>query len=145
MNLLATFHGIGSLNCALFAAWDSSWRRHRRQVFLYSTRLAGLLALIFLAPSGLPAATPQPHRFDWITLRRNGFSSTMICFYLAIGFYVATELGIAAWIVEYLIRSKGMPPTTAAYYLSGFFAFVMVGRLPAVCLWNGSAICRARV
>jgi fucose permease len=91
--------------------------------------LAGLLALIFLLTAG-PAAPPRvPQRFDWAALRRNGFSTTMLYFYLAIGLYVATELGIAAWIVEYLIQSKGLAQSTAAYYLSGFFAFVMIGRL----------------
>ncbi|CAN5829520.1 sugar MFS transporter [soil metagenome] len=128
LNLLATFHGVGAMIAPLYAAWlltSASWH----QVFLYSMPLTVLLALIFLVTAG-PSTTQQArHSFDWATLRRTGFSPTMLYFYLAIGLYVATELGIAAWLVEYLIKRKGIAQTTAAYYLSGFFAFIMVGRL----------------
>ncbi|MEZ4869076.1 MAG: MFS transporter [Caldilineaceae bacterium] len=129
LNLLATFHGIGSLLAPLYAAWILSVGGSWRQIFLYSIPFALLMALIFLLPAGASSAASESHSFDWGQLRRNGLSATMIYFYLAIGCYVATELGIAAWIVEYLIKSKGVAQTTAAYYLSGFFAFVMIGRL----------------
>ena len=129
LNLLATFHGIGSMIAPLYAAWVLTSLGNWRQIFLYCAPLALLLALIFAVTAGPPVPKGDGHSFDLMTLRRNGFSPTMILFYLAIGFYVATELGIAAWIVEYLIQQKGVAPTTAAYYLSGFFAFVMVGRL----------------
>jgi len=128
LNLLATFHGIGSMIAPLYAAWvltTASWR----QIFLYSAPLAVLLALLFLVTAG-PPTTPQTQQgFAWATLRRTGFSPTMLWFYLAISLYVATELGLAAWLVEYLIQQKGIDQTTAAYYLSGFFACIMVGRL----------------
>ena len=133
VNLLATFHGVGAMIAPLYAAWILTGLGNWRQVFLYSVPLAVLLALIFLAtagPQGGSLVTQQErHGFDWATLRRTGFSPTMIYFYLALGLYVATELGIAAWLVEYLIKRKGIAQTTSAYYLSGFFAFIMVGRL----------------
>jgi fucose permease len=129
LNLLATFHGVGSLLAPLYAAWlltgDGSWR----QVFLYSLPLALLLAILFLLTKGPSTTQQERHSFDWAALRRSGFSPTMLFFYLAIGLYVATELGIANWIVEYLIKSKGLAQTTASYYLSGFFGCIMVGRL----------------
>lgn len=129
LNLLATFHGVGSMIAPLFAAWILTGIGSWRQVFLYSVPLAVILALIFLVTPGPTVAKSEGHSFDWATLRRTGFSLTMIFFYLAIGLYVATEIGIANWIVEYLIKSKGIEQSTASYYLSGFFAFVMVGRL----------------
>lgn len=129
LNLLATFHGVGSMLAPLYAAWILSGIGSWRQVFLYSVPLAALLALLFLVTAGPPATKREPQRFDWVTLRHTGFSTTMIYFYLAIGLYVATELGIAAWIVEYLIQSKGIAQTTASYYLAGYFAFVIIGRL----------------
>ncbi len=129
LNLLATFHGIGSMIAPLYAAWVLTNLGNWRQIFLYSAPLALLLALIFAVTAGPPVPKGDGHSFDLMTLRRNGFSPTMILFYLAIGFYVATELGIAAWIVEYLIQQKSIAQTTAAYYLAGFFAFVMIGRL----------------
>jgi fucose permease len=107
LNLLATFHGVGSLLAPL----------------------ALLLAILFLLTKGPSTTQQERHTFDWAALRRSGFSPTMLFFYLAIGLYVATELGIANWIVEYLIKSKGLAQTTASYYLSGFFGCIMVGRL----------------
>ncbi len=129
LNLLATFHGVGAMIAPLYAAWILSATGDWRQVFLYSVPLAVLMVLIFLVTPVGTTIQREPQPFDWATLRRTGFSQTMLTFYLAIGLYVATELGIAAWIVEYLIKSKGLAQTTAAYYLSGFFAFVIVGRL----------------
>lgn len=137
LNLLATFHGVGSMLAPIYATWILAATGSWRQVFLYSVPLAALMALIFLVPTGPPTGSTvesptikgEGHRFDWVTLRRTGFSRTMICFYLAIALYVAAELGIAAWIVEYLIKQKGIAQSTASYYLSGFFAFVIIGRL----------------
>lgn len=129
LNLLATFHGVGSMLAPLFAAWVLGGVGNWRQLYLFSVPLAVLLALIFLVTPGPTISKSEGHSFDWATLRRTGFSATMLFFYLAIGLYVATELGIANWIVEYLLKNKGIEQATASYYLSGFFAFVMVGRL----------------
>ena len=129
LNLLATCHGVGALLAPLYAAWLLTGVDSWRQVFLYSLPLTILMVLVFLVPTGTATTQPERQPFDWATLRRTGFSPTMRWFYLAISFYVATELGIAAWIVEYLIKSKGISQTTASYYLSGFFGFIMVGRV----------------
>lgn len=129
LNLLATFHGVGAMIAPLYAAWILTSGGGWRQVFLYSLPLAVLMVMIFLVTPGPAASKREPQPFDWAMLRRTGFSRTMLTFYVAIGLYVATELGIAAWIVEYLIKSKGLAQTTASYYLSGYFAFVIIGRL----------------
>lgn len=129
LNLLATCHGVGALLAPLYAAWLLTGVDSWRQVFLYSLPLTILMVLVFLVPTGTATTQPERQPFDWAPLRRTGFSPTMRWFYLAISFYVATELGIAAWIVEYLIKSKGISQTTASYYLSGFFGFIMVGRV----------------
>jgi len=129
LNLLATFHGIGALIAPIYAAWILTNVGNWPQIFLYSVPLAILLALIFLVKTGAPVAEVAHEGFDWAVLRRNGFSRMMILFYFALSFYVAAELGIASWIVEYLIQQKGFSQTTASYYLSGFFGFVMIGRI----------------
>jgi fucose permease len=129
LNLLATFHGVGSLLAPFYAVWLLSENGSWRNVFLYSLPVTVLLGLLFLLTSGPSVSQQERHGFDWQVLRRTGFSPTMIFFYLAIGLYVATELGIANWIVEYLSKSKGLAQSTASYYLSGFFGCIMVGRL----------------
>ena len=130
LNLLATFHGFGSLLVPLYAAWlldaGISWR----QVFQYSIPLVLVLVLLLLlTPAPRTAKMASSGGFDWSTLRRTGFSATMIGFYVAIALYVATEIGIAAWIVEYLIQTKGIAQATAALYLSAFFGMIMIGRI----------------
>ena len=130
LNLLATFHGFGSLLVPLYAAWlldaGISWR----QVFQYSIPLVLVLVLLLLlTPAPRTAKMASSSGFDWATLRRTGFSTTMIGFYVAIALYVATEIGIAAWIVEYLIQTKGIAQATAALYLSAFFGMIMIGRI----------------
>jgi len=130
LNLLATFHGFGSLLVPLYAVWlldaGISWR----QVFQYSIPLVLVLVLLLLlTPAPRTAKMASSSGFDWATLRRTGFSTTMIGFYVAIALYVATEIGIAAWIVEYLIQTKGIAQATAALYLSAFFGMIMIGRI----------------
>jgi fucose permease len=129
LNLLATFHGIGSLIVPLYAAWllqaNISWR----QVYQFALPLALLLALYFVLT---PVPRPQKAErdgFDLGALRRNGFSSNMLWFYAAIALYVSTELGIAAWLVEFLIQSKGFDLPIASLYLSAFFGAIMIGRI----------------
>lgn len=129
LNLLATFHGVGSLLAPFYAVWLLSENGSWRNVFLYSLPVTVLLGLLFLITAGPSVSQQERHGFDWQVLRRTGFSPTMIFFYLAIGLYVATELGIANWIVEYLSKSKGLTQSTASYYLSGFFGCIMIGRL----------------
>jgi MFS transporter, FHS family, glucose/mannose:H+ symporter len=129
LNLLATFHGIGSLMVPLYAAWLFEQGVSWRQVFQYTLPLGALLVILFLL-------TPVPHparesreSLSSTELRRNGVSGTMLLFYVAIALYVSTELGIGAWMVEFLIQSKEFTLSTASLYLSGFFGAIMVGRL----------------
>lgn len=130
LNLLATFHGFGALLAPLYVAGLLDYGISWRQVFQFSMPLAvGLVLLLLLTPVPRVAKVASSGGFDWLTLRRTGFSATMIGFYVAIALYVATEIGIAAWIVEYLIQAKGITQATAALYLSAFFGMIMVGRI----------------
>ena len=131
LNLLATFHGIGALIVPLYAGWLLNAGVSWRQVFQYSLPLAVLLTLAFaLTPVPKSAAKPtESSGFDWQAVGKLGFTRQMIWFYLAIAFYVSAELGIGAWIVEFLQRSKGFSLTGATGFLSLFFAMVMLGRV----------------
>lgn len=130
MNLLAVFHGVGSLLVPMYASAllsaGISWRQAMQSVL----PLAGVLGLFFLL-------TPSPARpvketgggFNWTEARRSGFRPTMLGYYLAIFFYVSTELGIGAWLVAYLEDARGFSLPQASLYLSLFFACLMAGRL----------------
>lgn len=132
LNLLATFHGIGALVVPLYAGWLLDGGVSWRQVFQYSLPLAVLLTLAFVLTPAPVKSTAKPAEsggFDWQAVGKLGFTRQMIWFYLAIAFYVGAELGIGAWIVEFLQRTKGFSLTGATGFLSLFFAMVMVGRV----------------
>ena len=103
LNLLATFHGIGSLLVPLYAGWLLSAGVSWRQVFQYSLPLAVLLALAFvmtpapaknakkLAPSGgfdpstgFRQAQPTSSGHRWQAVGKLGFTRQMLWFYAAI-------------------------------------------------------------
>lgn len=65
---------------------------------------------------------------SWMKLIRIGFAGEMICYYVLICSYVAVELGVAAWLMEYLQSVRGQTTSQSFYYLSGFFAMIMLGR-----------------
>lgn len=130
LNLLATFHGVGSLIVPLYAAGLLEMGVSWRQVFQWTLPLVAVMFLLFLF---LPSSPKTRHSgggsFDWQALRSRGFSGPMIGFYVAISLYVSTELGIGAWLVEFLIKVKGLELTTASFFLSGFFGSLMIGRI----------------
>jgi len=132
LNLLATFHGIGALVVPLYAGWLLNAGVSWRQVFQYSLPMAVLLTLAFLltpAPSKRAPRSAQQPAFDWQAVGKLGFTRQMLWFYAAIAFYVSAELGIGAWVVEFLQRSKGFSLTGATGFLSLFFGMIMLGRV----------------
>ncbi|MEM7125762.1 MAG: MFS transporter [Chloroflexota bacterium] len=140
LNLLATFHGIGSLLVPLYVAWLISSGMPWQRIYLSGVLLAGLLTAIFLLSrseqqqsgqqqSGQQKSEQSHSDWDWEVVRRVGFTPEMGWFYILIGAYVAVELGIAAWLVEYLQQARGMAVGESSFYLSGFFVMIMVGRL----------------
>ncbi len=128
LNLLAVFHGVGSFVVPLYAAQLLSASFSWRQVYQFAIILAIGLAIFFLL-----VRYPRPPRsgntLDLRTLVSAGFTRQMTWYYLLVTVYVAAEIGIAAWIVEYLQQAKGFDITGSSFYLSLFFAMIMVGRL----------------
>ena len=139
LNWLATFHGVGSLLVPLYAGWLLSGGVSWRQLYQYTLPLAVLLTLAFLLTRA-PGKSNKPvshASFDpstgsghhWHAVGKLGFTRQMRWFYLAIALYVAVELGIGAWIVEFLQQSKGFGLTGATGFLSLFFGMIMLGRM----------------
>ncbi len=130
LNLLATFHGVGSLLVPLVTAGLIARHLAWQQIYLCAASLAGVLLLIFAwQPSRQHVPTSPPEGWDWEVVLRLGFTRRMCWFYLLICAYVAVELGVAAWLVEYLQQVHHMSVTTSNFYLSGFFVMIMLGRL----------------
>jgi len=107
LNLMAVFHGIGSMAAPLYAARMLALTFHWQQVYLWALIAPAILLLAFI-PIKFPsrAAVIQQEKGDkdfW----KNAFSIRMWWFYLLIAVCVCTELGISSWIVEFLQKIKG--------------------------------------
>lgn len=140
LNLLATFHGIGSLLVPLYAAALISAGTTWQQIYSSSIFLAIPLLVLF----GLRARGREPDensraivareaaaetKPSWSAFFRVGFTGRMNCYYALIAAYVAVELSVAAWLMEFLQQERGMSASTSSFYLSGFFVLLMLGRL----------------
>lgn len=128
-NLLATFHGIGSLLVPLYTAWLIANELNWQVIYASPVVLAIPLALlVFLGNSSPDSTDKRDVNWRWTVVREAGFTPKMLLYYLLITSYVAVELGIAAWMVEYLHQERELTMTQSSFYLSAFFAAIMLGR-----------------
>lgn len=141
LNLLGTFHGLGSLTVPLIAAWllrlEYSWQ----WIYGASACLAIPLAILFW-PSQRGSGSPSVNSASNVSIAEQGdtssrhkailkraFTLQMWLYYLIISSYVALELGVAAWMIEFLQHDRGFTSESSSYLLSAFFVLLMVGRL----------------
>lgn len=131
LNLLATFHGVGSLLVPLVAAWLMAVPLRWPQIYLCTAALTlPLIGIFALLSRGAGDVEPSDNvaGWSWKELMQIGFTLRMAWFYLLICSYVAVELGLAAWLVEYLQQIQHVSVYHSSLYLSGFFALIMTGR-----------------
>ena len=130
LNLLATFHGVGSLLVPLLVVWLLAVPFTWPQIYFCTAVLALPLIGIFTLTSQTVVDQPAEREAGWSLreLVQVGFTWRMGWFYLLICAYVAVELGVAAWLVEYLQKELDVGSARSSYYLSGFFAMIMLGR-----------------
>jgi fucose permease len=128
LSLMSVMHGMGSMAAPFFAGLlldaDNSWRTVYRWDFL---PIGILLAVV--AFSRYPSV--QAAISDTINFRRIGrtaFTPRMVWLYVAIVAYVAAEIGIASWLVEYLQTIRGQDVKTSTGALSLYFGLMMAGR-----------------
>ncbi len=133
LNLLGTFHGLGSLTVPLFAAGLLKLGFSWQWIYASSVVLAVLLAVLFwpsIGKSTSAGTTHKPQRVvDTPRTLRLAFTTQMWLYYLLLSAYVALELGVGAWMIEYLHQKRGMLVERSSYYLSAFFVLLMLGRL----------------
>lgn len=129
LNLLAVFHGIGALIVPILAGQlleaDYSWR----QVHQFSLALPILLGLFFVVVRYPRRPATPANGFDWAAVRHQGFTSKMRWYYLLLGSYVACEISLSTWLVEFLQQTRNFSVSLSTLYLSLFFGGLMTGRL----------------
>lgn len=145
LNLLTVMHGLGATLAPLYAgrllANGTSWRL----VFRWDVALVILLTL-FVALLRFPGrSAPESKSLKLRELRGIAFSRTQLLFYGTMIGYVAVEVGIGAWLVEYLQQVHQFGVRESSWALSIFFGLIIVGRLAGSLLVDRIGYLRAVV
>lgn len=126
MNLLHFFYGIGATIGPRYAgvllASDYLWR----DVYRYSILVIGVIVVYFVT-CRFPKVERSEKR-QKLPLGQIASDKKIILFSVLLGFYVAGEIGIANWFVNYLQQGRGLTPLKSASYLSLFFMIFTFGR-----------------
>jgi fucose permease len=103
---------------------NSTWRTVYRWdlVFIFS-----FMAFFALVPFPRREAGAS-EKIDFKHIGKTAVSPTMLLYYCAYALYVAVEIGIASWMVEYLQKVYGQSVSQSTLALSIFFGLIMVGR-----------------
>ncbi len=126
LNLMAVMHGLGSMLAPLITSFlfglGSSWRG----VFRWDL----LIILIFILFSLLPKFPKAEDKtsIDFRSIPRIAFTPRTLSYYAAMMFYVASEIGLASWMVVYLQDVRAINQNTGNTYLALFFGMIMLGR-----------------
>lgn len=128
LNLLAFFHGLGSMLAPLYAGklldTGSSWR----SVYLYSLLIVVILPVFFLFARYPKSTEVKADKMSYKELKKVAFTKQMVWLYGISLAYVAAEVGIGSWLVEFLQKTRGQSVSQSTLSLSIYFGLIMVGR-----------------
>lgn len=127
MNLMHFFYGMGATvgpkYAGMLLAAGTAWR----DIYRYSLIFVGM-ALIYFLFCKFPHIE-EKKKEERVPLREILMDRRVVLFSLLLGFYVASEVGLANWLATYLQNVKGMSESRSASYLSLFFMIFTIGRL----------------
>jgi FHS family glucose/mannose:H+ symporter-like MFS transporter len=128
LNLLSFFHGVGSMLAPLYAgrllAAEISWRR----IYQSGLILVILLGVYFILVKYPQTGSSGNNKLDLKKAGKSAFTPEMVIFYVLMAMYVAAEIGIGSWLVEFLQKAKGQSVLRSSFFLSLFFGGMTVGR-----------------
>lgn len=128
LNLLTAFYGLGSMLAPLYAGAMFRSGFTWREVYKYSLIAPVALLLYFLVVRYPKMDGAASSRLDFGELFRTAFTPTMRWVYLLNFSYVAAEVCIATWLVEYLKVMHGTPIESGSTWLAVYFGGIMAGR-----------------
>jgi MFS transporter, FHS family, glucose/mannose:H+ symporter len=128
LNLLAFFHGAGSMLAPLYAGHLLNIGVSWRQVYQSGMVLILPLFLIFALVKYPRARSTSSTTLNLKELGKSAFTGEMVLYYVVLALYVGAELGTGAWLVEFLQQVKGQSVMRSSLFLSLFFAAITVGR-----------------
>jgi fucose permease len=128
LNLLAFFHGAGSMLAPVYAGQMLSRGFSWRTVYHGSLIVVLILTVYFLLIRYPKKASAESHSLDFAHLGKSAFTVDMLLYYLLIAVYVAAEIGFGAWLVEFLQQVKGQSIMLSSLSLAFFFGAITAGR-----------------
>lgn len=128
LNLLTAFYGLGSMVAPLYAGHMFRAGFGWRDIYAHSLLAPAALLAFFLIARYPDMPGSQPARLDFRELLRTAFTPTMCWVYALNVAYVATEVCIATWLIEYLKETRGLSVNVGANWLAVFFGGIMAGR-----------------
>jgi MFS transporter, FHS family, glucose/mannose:H+ symporter len=136
LNLLATFHGFGSLLVPMYAAALLTLKVHWQAIYGSALLIVVPLTILFWPRAKIVSVDSVAigelevkTGWNWKEVQQFAFTLEMAAYYVLIAAYVASELGVAAWIVEYLQQNRQFSVGGSSMVLSTFFGLIMTGRL----------------
>lgn len=128
LNLMAVFHGMGSMIAPLASGWLLNAGIHWRAIYRWEALLILAFFLYFLWMR-FPKKEKQAHEaLDFRQLPKVAFNPALRWYYLSIALYVASEIAIASWLVTYLQQERSDSITASSAALTFFFGAIMLGR-----------------
>lgn len=128
LNLMSVMHGLGSTISPLFAGILLEKNYSWRVVYRWDLVLAALIILFFLFSRIPRQKASADEQFDLKNIGKISLPPAILWSFAAIGCYVAFELGIASWLVEFMQKDRGLDIIQSTRSLSVFFLLIMLGR-----------------
>jgi len=132
MNLMHLFYGLGSIAGTHFIGQILNAARAWHMAYFYAagTALLGfVLTLIVVFPKS-EHVDKSIKKLRGLGYMRDILKDKILwLLILALGFSELIELGIGAWIVNFLEKARGFETVQAAHYLTLFFVFFTIARL----------------
>ena len=127
LNILSFFHGLGAMTAPIVAGKLLSNGVKWSNIYLLMTILPSTLFLLFLISSSGEKKIKEVKEKQGSLF--STFTPEVVLFIISITMYVAAELGISSWIVEYMEKQVGLSVIKSSLFLSLYYGLLMVGRL----------------
>ncbi len=128
LNLMAVLHGLGSMLAPLFAGILLSNNANWRSIYRWDLIPVALMILFFAATRFPTFEKGKSEKLDYKKIGSTAFKPEMLWYYTTITIYVAIELGISSWLVEFLQKERQYNVAQSNQALSAYFGLIMVGR-----------------
>jgi fucose permease len=129
-SFLHGFYGIGGIVFPILAGWLLVYGMQWNEWYIgFSILLLAAFLLLYRTPLPQKAEVETMDKAELVSLLK---SPLFITYIFLISLYVASEVGLGAYLPMYLIEVRGLTTGKAALLLSLFFVFFSAGRL-----WGG--------